>query len=112
MVSVACFGVKISVMFHLMFVHNTFSSVLVVGHLLGNSCPLGLQSVLIVLFIYVIYIYFLTWFLELDLAFDSSSSCSMLFYYFFKIISSTSSVEISKNINVCFKPEDQWSCKR
>ena len=27
--SVACFGVKVSVMFHLMFVHCTFSSVLV-----------------------------------------------------------------------------------
>ena len=103
MVSVACFGVRISVMFHLMFVHNTFSSVWVVGHLLGNSCPLGLQSVLIVLFLYVIYLYFPFWFLELDLAFDSYSSCSMLFYYFFKIISSTSSIEISKKINVFFK---------
>ena len=29
MVSVACFGVRVSVMFHLMFVHYTFSSVLV-----------------------------------------------------------------------------------
>ena len=27
--SVACFGVRVSVMFHLMFVHYTFSSVLV-----------------------------------------------------------------------------------
>ena len=54
MVSVACVGVRISMMVHLMFVHNTFSSVWVVGHLLGNSCPLGLQSVLIVLFLYVI----------------------------------------------------------
>ena len=27
MVSVACFGVRVSVMFHLMFVHYTFSSV-------------------------------------------------------------------------------------
>ena len=53
-VSVACVGVRISMMFHLMFVHNTFSSVWVVGHLLVNSCPLGLQSVLIVLFLYVI----------------------------------------------------------
>ena len=93
MVSVACFGVRISVMFHLMFVHNTFSTVWVVGHLLGNSCPLCLQSFLIVLFLYVIYLYFPFWFLELDLAFDSYSSCSMLFYYFFKIMSS---IEISK----------------
>ena len=29
MVSVICFGVKVSVMFHFMFVHYTFSSVLV-----------------------------------------------------------------------------------
>ena len=29
-VSVACFGVSVSVTFHLMLVHNTFSSVLVV----------------------------------------------------------------------------------
>ena len=54
MVSVACVVVRISVMFHLMFVHYTFSSVWVFGHLFGNSCPLGLQSVLIVLFLYVI----------------------------------------------------------
>ena len=27
MVSVSCFGVRVSVMFHLMFVHYTFSSV-------------------------------------------------------------------------------------
>ena len=29
MVSVVCFGVKVSVMFHLMFVHYTFSAVCV-----------------------------------------------------------------------------------
>ena len=29
MVSVSCFGVRISVIFHFMFVHYTFSSVLV-----------------------------------------------------------------------------------
>ena len=31
MVAIACFGVRVSVMFHLMFVHYTFSSVLVAG---------------------------------------------------------------------------------
>ena len=42
MVSVRCFGVRVSVMFHFMFVRYTFSSVgLLSGHLLGNSCPLG-----------------------------------------------------------------------
>ena len=34
--------VRVSVMFHFMFVHYTFSSAgLLSGHLLGNSCPLG-----------------------------------------------------------------------
>ena len=42
MVSVSCFGVRVSVMFHFMFVHYTFSMFgLLSGHLLGNSCPLG-----------------------------------------------------------------------
>ena len=31
MVSVSCFGVRVSVMFHFMFVHYTFSSVWVAG---------------------------------------------------------------------------------
>ena len=36
------FGVRVSVTFHLMCVHITFSSVrLLSGHLLGNSCSLG-----------------------------------------------------------------------
>ena len=49
MVSVRCFGVRVSVMFHFMFVHYTFSSVWFAEcHLLGNSCPLGKQFVLIV----------------------------------------------------------------
>ena len=42
MVSVSCFGVRVSVMFHFMFVHNTLVQFgLLSGHLLGNSCPLG-----------------------------------------------------------------------
>ena len=42
MVYVSCFGVRVSVMFHFMFVHYTFSSVWVAEWptLLGNSCPL------------------------------------------------------------------------
>ena len=41
--SVACFGVRVSVTFHLTCVHIVFSSVWVAecGHLLGNSCSLG-----------------------------------------------------------------------
>ena len=43
MVSVSCFGVRVSVMFHFMFVHYTFSSVCVAEWPpFGKSCPLGL----------------------------------------------------------------------
>ena len=46
MVSVSCFGVRVSVMFHVMFVSLRNDILLVQfgllsGHLLGNSCPLG-----------------------------------------------------------------------
>ena len=42
MVSVSCFGVRVSVMFHFMFVHYTFNSVWVAEwHLLENRCSLG-----------------------------------------------------------------------
>ena len=60
MVSAACFGVRVSVMFHLMFVHHNFSSVfwLLSGHLLGNSCPLGWSYVLIVFCLFVIFMYY------------------------------------------------------
>ena len=53
------------------------------GRLLGNSCPLGKQFVLIAFCLFVIFIYFPCWFLERDLPFDCSSSCSLLFYYIF-----------------------------
>ena len=40
--NVSCFGVRVSVMFHFMFVYYTFSSVWVAKWPpLGNSCPLG-----------------------------------------------------------------------
>ena len=40
-VSVSCYGVRFSVMFHFMIVHNTFSSVWVAEWPpFGNSCPL------------------------------------------------------------------------
>ena len=62
MVSVACFGVRVSVMFHLMFILYTFSSDgLLSGHLLGNSCPLGWPFVLIVYCLFVIFINFPFW---------------------------------------------------
>ena len=54
--SVACFGVRLSVMFHLMFVHFTLVRFwLLSGHLLGNSCPLGWSFVLIVFCLFVFY---------------------------------------------------------
>ena len=40
--SVNCFGVRVSVMFHFMFDHYTLVQFgLPSGHLLENSCPLG-----------------------------------------------------------------------
>ena len=55
MVRVACFGVRISVTFHLMFVHIFLVRfVLLSGHLLGKSCSLGSPFVLCVFLPYVI----------------------------------------------------------
>ena len=52
-------------MFHLIFVHNTFSSLfwLLSDHLCGNSCPLGWPFVLIVFCLFVILVisYFFFW---------------------------------------------------
>ena len=63
MVSVSCFGVRVSVMFHLcLFIILLVQFGLLSGHLLGNSCPLGEQFVLIVLCLFVIFIYFPFWF--------------------------------------------------
>ena len=62
MVSVACFDARVLVMFHLMFVYYTFSSVWVADHLFGNSCPLGWPFVLIGFCLFVIFIYFPFWF--------------------------------------------------
>ena len=64
--SVACSGVRVLVMFHLMFVHYTLSSVWVAEWLLGNSCPLGWPCVLIVFCLFVVFIYFPFWFSEQD----------------------------------------------
>ena len=59
MVFVSCFGVRVSVMSHFMFsIIPLVQFGLLSGHLLGNSCPLGLQFVLIVFCLFVIFIYF------------------------------------------------------
>ena len=63
MVSVGCFGVRVSVMFHFMlFIILLIQFGLLSGHLLGNSCPLDEQFVLIVFCLFVIFIYFSFWF--------------------------------------------------
>ena len=87
MVSVSCFGVRVSVMFHFMFVHYTFSSVWVAewppfGKLLPVWLAICSYCILSICNIYL----FLFWFLERDLPFDCSSSCSLLFYYFYLLI--------------------------
>ena len=83
MVSVACYGIRVSVMFTLcLFIILLVRFGLLSGHLLGNSCQLGWPYVLSVFCLFVIFIHFPFWSEERDLAFDWSSSCSLLFYYF------------------------------
>ena len=58
-VSVACFGVRVSVMFTLcLFIILLVQFGLLNGHLLKNSCPLGWQFVLNIFCLFVIFIYF------------------------------------------------------
>ena len=77
--SVACCGVRVSVMFHLMLVHYTFSLVWVTEWPpLGNSCPLGLPFVLIVFCLFEFFLkLFPIFVLSAELAFDCLSSCSL-----------------------------------
>ena len=79
MVSVTCFGVRVSSMFHLMLLILLVRFALLSGHLLEHNCPLGWPYVLMVFCLFVIFIYFPFWFEERDLAFDCSSFCSLLF---------------------------------
>ena len=62
MVSVACFRVRVSAMFHLMFVHNILRFGMLSSHRLGNSCPLGWSYVLIVFCLILFFIHFPFWF--------------------------------------------------
>ena len=56
MVSVAHFGVRLSVMFRLVFVHYTLVRFgLLSGHLLGNNCPFGWPYLPIVFCLFVIF---------------------------------------------------------
>ena len=81
--SVVCFGVRVSVMFHLMFVYYRFRLVWIAEWpLFGKYLQLGWPYVVIVLCLFVFFIYFPFWFEERDLDFDCSSSFSLFFYYF------------------------------
>ena len=85
-VSVACFGVRASMMFYLMFVYYTFSSVWVAEWSpFGKELPawLAIRSHCLLSICNIIYFPF--WFWGQDLAFDCPSSCSLLFYYFYAI---------------------------
>ena len=53
MVSVICFGVRVSVMFHFMFVHYTFSSVLVAEW--PPFCEIAARSVSNLFSLYFVY---------------------------------------------------------
>ena len=53
MVSVRCFGVRVSVMFHFMFVHYTFSSV---GLLSGHLLEIAARSVCNLFSLYFVYL--------------------------------------------------------
>ena len=81
MVSVSCFGVRVSVVFRFMFVHYTFGSVWVwvADRLLGGGCPLDWWFVLIVFCLFVVFVCFPFWFWGQGLPFGF---CSLLFYYF------------------------------
>ena len=82
MVSDSCFGVRVSVMFHFMFVHYTFSSVLVAewppfGEKLPARLAICSHCILSICNIYLFPALVLR-----GLPFDCSISCSLLFYYF------------------------------
>ena len=63
MVSVSCFGVRFSVMFHFMFVHYTFSSVLVAEWPpFGKELPARLAICSHCILSFVIFIYFPLWY--------------------------------------------------
>ena len=84
MVFCCLFGVRISVIFRLIYVHYTLSGVrMLSGHLLGNSCPLDWPFVLIVFCVFVFLLISHFGFESGDFAFDCPSSRSFLFYYFY-----------------------------
>ena len=103
------FGVIVSVMFHLMFVHFTFSSVdLLSDHLLGNSCPLGWPFVLIVFCLFVIFGYFPFWFWERDLPSDCFNICSLLSHYFHHLNKLWFSTTLNSTYQVSWKSVNQF----
>ena len=87
MVSVAFFGVRVSVMFHTLclFIILLVGFGLLSGHLLGNSCPLGWPYVLIVYLYFWVFSHF-GFKTGIRLLIAPASSCSLLFYYSYTMI--------------------------
>ena len=82
----AVFGVRVSMMFHFMFVHYTFSSVWVAewppfGKYLPARLAICIHCIHCVLSICNINL-FPVLVLRAGFGFDCSSSCSLVFYYF------------------------------
>ena len=88
MVSVSFFGVSVSVIFHFMFVHYTFSSVWVAewppfGKKLPARLAICSHCILSICNIYLFPVLVLT---AGFLPFVCSSSCSLPFYYFVSML--------------------------
>ena len=85
MVSVSCFGVRVSVMFHFMFVYYPFCSVWIAewppfGKKLPTRLAICSHCILSICNIYLFPVLVLR--AGFALSFDCSRSCSLLFYYF------------------------------
>ena len=79
------FGVRVSVTFHPMFVHNTFSSVWVAEWPpFGKELPARLAVCSHCILSICNFSYFPSWFRERGLVFDCSGSCLLLTCYFHK----------------------------
>ena len=82
MVSVGCFGVGFSVVFHFVFVRFAFGSIWVAGWPpFGGWLPARLAVCSHCVCLFVKFVYFPLWFLGRGLLFGCSSSCSLFFYY-------------------------------
>ena len=86
MVAAACFGARVSVMFHHMFVSYTFSSVSVDGWSpFGKKLPARLAICSHCLLSICIFYLFPILAFRAGFDFDCSRFCSLRFYYFWKL---------------------------